>query len=363
MLLMKALRRLTRRPRPAALVGALLGLLIILSQSLLPCFAQFLPGDDRATGQQRPQHQQQGGPEAASRALCEAEPDRIFVQHILGTECIVYVMTAAPVETALAVFYFHGDLTARELQQPDFTQKHIARLRPALTAIAAREKVRFIYVARPGVLGSSGNHGGRWAAKEMLSMNAAVDVLKTRHGLQSIVVAGQSGGSTIAAAMLTLGRRDIACAVLGSGALMLTETVAHIRALSGAPPLPEAVLKRTYFDPGDRVPDITLQPSRRIFILGDPIDARTPFALQRQFADRLKAFGHHAVVVEVVARGETMHGVAHLTLPVAAHCALGLSDSEIIDALATAQVASPTPHDRPSPGLEGGARDTDHVPR
>ena len=305
-------------------------------------FAQRAPGEGAASPQ--PRHRQQGGPEATSRAKCEAEPYRVFVAHSLGTECIAYVITAPPAQPAPAVFYFHGDLTAREVQQPDFTQKHLARLRPALASIAEREKVRFIHVARPGVLGSSGNHGDRWTPREMLSMNAAVDAIKTRHGLTSIVVAGQSGGSTIAAALLTLGRRDIRCAVLGSGALMLTETVSHIRASSGAPPLPAATLKRLYFDPGDRVAGIPQLPERRIFVLGDPIDMRTPFALQRQFADRLKAFGHHAAVVEVAARGETMHGVAHLTLPAAAQCARGVADGEIVRSLAPVPAAETTGH-------------------
>ena len=336
-----------------AVLSLVWGLLLLAPQT---SFAQRTPGDGPVSPQ--PRHQQQGRPEAASRATCEAEPGRVFVAHTLGSECIAYIMTAAPAEPAPAVFYFHGDLTVREVQQPDFTRKHLARLRPVLGAIAERERVRFIYVARPGVLGSSGNHGGRWTPREMQSMNAAVDAIKVRHGLSAIVVAGQSGGSTIAAALLTLGRRDIQCAVLGSGALMLTETVAHIRASSGAPPLPEAVLKRLYFDPSDRVAGILQQPGRRVFVLGDPIDVRTPFGLQRQFADRLKAFGHHAVVVEVIARGEMMHGVAHLTLPVAAQCARGVGDSDIVRSLAA---PPPAAHD-PALGTTGRAPDPDLDP-
>ena len=54
-------------------------------------------------------------------------------------------------------------------------------------------------------------------------MNAVVDGLKARLGLDDLALAGQSGGAAIAAGLLTLGRKDVQCVVLGSG---VTEAVA-----------------------------------------------------------------------------------------------------------------------------------------
>ncbi len=357
----------------AALVGALLAGSAILCE---PALAQRWPEGGRDPGQvpghvpgrngnpttvTAPKHDNKGRPESLSRLTCEAKPDRVFVVHAQGSECIAIYPSPSPVAGAPTVIYFHGDLTAREVQVDGFTGAYLQRAQQALAAIAGREQASFVFVARPGVLGSSGNHGARWQLKEMLSMNAAIDAIKTRLGLTTIALAGQSGGSTIAAALLTLGRRDVTCAVFGSGALLLAETVSHLRDASGASPIGLDMLRRLYFDPSERISGIAQQPGRRIFVLGDPIDTRTPFDLQRRFAGRLTAFGHHAVTVEVTARGNGMHNVAHLTLPVAAKCARGIGDADIIQSLAPPQTgrsdanpaSSSTQHD-PAPASSNG---------
>ena len=50
---------------------------------------------------------------------------------------------------------------------------------------------------------------------EGITMNAAVDALKERHGYARVALAGQSGGARIVAQLLVLGRRDIVCAAMG----------------------------------------------------------------------------------------------------------------------------------------------------
>ena len=50
-------------------------------------------------------------------------------------------------------------------------------------------------------------------------MNAAVDMIKERYKIGRLAVAGQSGGGSVVASLLSLGRRDIACAAPASGAL------------------------------------------------------------------------------------------------------------------------------------------------
>ena len=335
-----------RRLQLHALVG-LIALYLGVAGCLGEARAQRAPGDTPPAVTVQPRHQPQGQAEAASRLACERETGRVFIAHADGRECIAYHLTPEPAGQREAVFYFHGDLTAREVQAPEFTAGYLARMRRALAAIAARENVPIVFVSRPGVLGSSGNHGARWQPREMLSMNAAVDAIKSRHAISTIVVAGQSGGSTIAAALLTLGRRDITCAVLGSGALLLAETVSHLRTSSGVSPSPLSLLRKVYFDPAEHIAGIAAQPGRRLFVLGDPRDLRTPFELQRRFASRMTASGHHAVAVEVPARGTAMHNVAHLTLPAAARCARGLSDQEILRGLAP----SPAPNGSDGTGL------------
>ena len=160
-------------------------------------------------------------------------------------------------------------------------------------------------------------------------MDGAVDALKARLGIQRVVLAGQSGGSTISAALLTLGRRDVACAVLGSGLLSVVEIEYAHRVRERLPEIQPALMSVHLFDPTDRLDWIERVQARRIFVLGDPTDVRTPFPQQRGFADRLRGLGHHAVSIEVKALGDLMHGVAHHTLPAAALCARGADDASI----------------------------------
>ena len=335
---------------PLRLQQALTALaLLCLSQ---PAAAQPAPDHGSSNGRpavERLQHLQQGPREAASRNLCEAEPDRVFVAHAEGSECIAYVATAAgrPSLATPTVFFFDGDVPVASARRPDFSAIHIGRMRATLEALAQGLRVRFVYVARPGVFGSSGDHGQRRRLKEMLSMNAAVDAIKARLGIDTIVLAGQSGGATVAAALLTLGRRDVVCAVLGSGGLLVTEDILHFRATSGEAPTAPALIKRTYFDPGDRIAGIARYSGRRIFIVGDPRDSVVPFQHQRMFAERLKAFGHAVVIVEIAAHGVNRHGVSHVTLPTAGRCALGADDAGIGDPVGPVQ-AAPSP---PPPAL------------
>ena len=267
--------------------------------------------------------------EGNSRQLCESIASRVFVRHDLGSACIAYYATPAQAQVRPAVVYFEGDVPAGDVLKPNFTRDYLANMRSVFQNFANRSGVRFVFIARPGVFGSSGNHAARRSANEMLTMNAALDAVKARLGLTDIVLAGQSGGSTVAAALLTLGRRDISCAVLGSGLLSVVEIEHAHRVREHLPTIGPALLQVLLFDPTDRLDWIERLQSRRIFILGDPTDTRTPFPQQRRFAERVHALGHHATAIEVVGQGELMHGVAHHTLPAAAQCARGADDTTI----------------------------------
>ncbi len=281
--------------------------------------------------------------EAKSRAMCEQNPDRIFVEHDLGTECIFYFATPGIPQHQTAVLYFEGDVPASELARPGYTQSYLADMRMVFQRLAAQSGVRIVFMARPGVFGSSGNHANRRSLAEMLAMNAAVDSLKARLALTDIVLAGQSGGSTIAAAMLTLGRRDVTCAVLGSGLLSVVEIEHAHRVKAGLPLVRPALLHLYLFDPTDRLEWIPAERQRRVFVLGDPADGRTPYTQQKRFAENLRALGHHAVEVEVQGLGDFSHSVAHYTLPAAAQCARGASDVAIQQQVAATRGAGKPP--------------------
>ena len=275
--------------------------------------------------------------EGNSKQLCETVPDRIFVRHDLGTACVAYYATSGRTQYRPAVVYFEGDVPAVDANKPNFARNYLANMRSVFQNLAERTGVRFVFIARPGLFGSSGNHAARRSAGEMMTMNAALDAVKARLKLTEIVLAGQSGGSTVGAALLTLGRRDVTCAILGSGLLSVVEIEHAHRVRERLPVIRPSVLQVLLFDPTDRLDWIERQQSRRIFVIGDPTDTRTPFPQQRSFAERVRALGHHAAAIEVKGQGDLMHSVAHHTLPAAALCARGSDDASIRKAVAPQQ--------------------------
>ena len=117
--------------------------------------------------------------------------------------------------------------------------------------------------------------------------------------------------------------------MLGSGLLSVVEIEHAHRVREHLPAIRPSVLQVLLYDPTDRLDWIQPLSSRRIFVLGDPTDSRTPFTQQRRFAERVHALGHHATAIEVNGQGELMHSVAHHTLPAAALCARGADDATI----------------------------------
>lgn len=266
--------------------------------------------------------------EAGSRALCESRTDRILVSHRLGTECIAFFVTRGHEGDTRAVIFFDGDLRPEKMSD-EVQARILSAQQNHLQRLADSTGTRFIAVSRPGILGSSGNHAERRKTAEMLSVNAAVDLLKARLGLDRIGVAGQSGGSTVAAALLTMGRTDIACAVLGSGNLAVVDRHVERAAQEGRKLNREAVA-RAFYDPLAHVEGIVADAGRRIFVLGDPKDQVTPFALQQRFAGSVRALGHHVEAVPISGMGLENHGSVHRALPAVAQCMAGRPDEFIV---------------------------------
>src|SRR5437899_4341002 len=100
-------------------------------------------------------------------------------------------------------------------QHGDVNTDDLARTADAFSKMA---KTTAIYLARIGVDGTSGNHVFRKTLLELHLMNAALDAIKQRYSFEGFHLAGQSGGSTLVTA-LAAGRRDVNCAVSGSGRL------------------------------------------------------------------------------------------------------------------------------------------------
>lgn len=260
-----------------------------------------------------------------TRPECVGTGDRIWLAHNSGNDCVTVIVPSAlkgeGKTSETAIIFIDGDVPVEDQNATgdERTRRTYATITETLTA---KFTTPVLVLARPGVLGSSGahNYGGR--RDDVTVMDAAVDELKRRYGIKRLVMAGQSGGSRMIAQLLVLGRRDINCAVLGSGAYDTPNVSTNIMGDPG----------KRYLVPMRHASEIQAVRDRRIFVVGDPKDTVTPFREQKAWADKLVELNHHAILVETEARGDKNHGASRQTLEAAGLCAKGAPDSEIITA-------------------------------
>jgi hypothetical protein len=263
-----------------------------------------------------------------ARAQCEAASQTLWL-NVHGRDfCVRYYLSTAGGEGLRPVVFLQGDqlgTLSRKTrawidtsEAKDVDTDDITRIADAFSKIA---KTTAIYLARIGVDGTSGNHTSRRTVLELDLMNAALDGIKRRHGFEGFHLAGQSGGSRIASGLIGL-RRDISCAVLGSGSL------AQAGAKSSDP-------GRSDFDPTQNIPQLVQFRFMRLFLITDKMDKKVPAAQQTGFIDRLRRAGRKVPQLFVEATDDNRHGVLVYTELAIAGCVLDRSDEEISRAVST----------------------------
>jgi pimeloyl-ACP methyl ester carboxylesterase len=183
-------------------------------------------------------------------------------------------------------------------------------------------KTTAIHLARIGVAGTSGHHVFRKTLLELHLMNAALDAIKQSHGFEGFHLVGQSGGSIVVTGLAGL-RRDIGCAVMGSGRLATRHDTG-----SKDP-------ARTLIDPPRFIPSIAQNRALRFMVVTDPADLNVPLRQQTAFVEEMRRAGRDIPQYFVAAIDEYHHGVVEYAQLVTAGCALGRSDAEIATAVAT----------------------------
>lgn len=266
--------------------------------------------------------------EKIDRAKCVGTGDRLWLTHAEGFDCItVFAPLAADRKGDTAIVFFDGDIPIEEQTSTRETQMRASYQRLVQT-LTDRHKVPVYVVARPGVLGSSGSHSAGGRRDEGQVIDVALEEIKRTFGMKSFVFAGQSGGARIIAQVLTLGRRDIVCAIMGSGAYDVPRLKSGERTFTNI----FGDAGRRYLIPMRQIADIPVVASRRLFVLGDPRDQITPFLEQRAWTESLVRLGHHAVLIEGQATDDKFHGMTEKALAAAGLCAQGRPDAEIVAA-------------------------------
>lgn len=268
---------------------------------------------------------------AELKDACEIADHHVWVQVDGRGDCIAFHPTAGLSGAKQAVFYFEGDIPASYRHNRRGLSRHLASLRRTLDGLARTYNVPYVLVARPGTFGSTGSHEDRRKVREYQLMRQAIEGIRTRFEIGEVSLAGQSGGATIAGALLTLGLTGVRCVAPASGGFDLSAMLDWHASRRGYPPthreLPASISES--LSVMDRLGNVRVEARRRIFVIGDKDDKVTPFDQQRRFAEALKEAGHHAELVEAEASGPEQHGLALTALRVVGLCASGASDVDI----------------------------------
>jgi hypothetical protein len=263
---------------------------------------------------------------------CDATAQTFWLNLHGRDYCVRYYLSTAGGEGRRPVVFLQGDQLGKfnvktwtwidTSEAKDMDTDDIVKMTDGFSKAA---KATAIYLARIGVDGTSGNHMARKTLLELELMNAALDSLKQRYGYEGFHLAGQSGGSKIVAGLIGL-RRDVECAVMGSGPL-----VAPDDRKSTDP-------GRTAFDATEHIAQVAQNRSLRPILVTDKADKTVPLVQQTGYADRLRKAGRQVPELFVEAPETTdakHHGVAGYTELVTGGCVLGRTDDEIARAVGT----------------------------
>jgi hypothetical protein len=239
-------------------------------------------------------------------------------------DCIAYYAGGLEAHNPKAIIFFQGDLINRQWDafgntisqsvDPKYAKDSPTHEADLAGRWAARLGVPYIFLARPGTFGSSGDHKERRRLREVLLVDAAISAIKQRHQIESLILVGQSSGGHLVGAMMAT-RHDISCAVATSGVTAVRRRVELLHWPA------DATGFRDYWDPADHVGEIKAAPGLRIFVVGDPADLNVPFLAQTYWFDLLKNRGLDATLITGAAAGPEHHRLAKTGRTIAGLCA------------------------------------------
>jgi pimeloyl-ACP methyl ester carboxylesterase len=264
-------------------------------------------------------------------AQCAATPNTVWVQVASGGHCIRYYVSTSGGQGDVPVVWLSGDKLGRynfrtrsfegAPNQRDVPTEMLQRKADNLSKQAG---TTVIYLARPGLDGSSGFHGYRRSWLELYVLNAALDEIRKRHGYRGFHLAGQSGGAGLVVGLVII-RSDIACAVPGAGPLALRRTRQH----------PDRL--HEHFNPVREAPLIARRTQTRLIVVTDPQDQVAAGEQQHEFVRAVRGAGGRVEHFLVQAADEKRHAVAVYTRRAVALCVRGAPGETIAAELNTLQ--------------------------
>lgn len=254
---------------------------------------------------------------------CPESNGYLWVIHELGSDCVRYQASEALHGNRGVVIYFSGDRdNLLNLPIDAIRNNTVSQREKVASNLSAKLGVPVILVGRPGTYGTSGDHRLRLREREFVILKAAVDRLRDRYALTDMTLFGHSGGATAAAALMTLGVKNVRCVIMTSGAFGLLER-SRRRALAAGREFDPASRPKLY-DPLEFVEKIPRMKNQKIYILGNERDIVTPFDLQQRFYSALRDAGHDVELRNVNAASPRFHDLDEsATNQVVSSCSAG----------------------------------------
>ncbi|MFK3781712.1 alpha/beta hydrolase family protein [Agrobacterium sp. NPDC089420] len=264
---------------------------------------------------------------------CAAIPNGLWIEMDGKGDCIRYYPQAlADGENQTVLVYFGGDVMLRNSKGVRFITDSYVRQSPASIATEMAEWAQkaghpVIFMARPGIYGSSGDHNNRRHLHEITLMNRALDLIREKHKISSFILTGHSAGGQIVAGLMNK-RRDISAAIITSGLVSVKQVSAFWERRRR---LPGKLLYNAaaFYDPIDEIDRIQTDPRPDIYFLSDPEDRAVPFFSQLFYVRRLRAAGFEPHHIYVQATDRQRHILAYHGRLAAALVAQGRSQVEI----------------------------------
>lgn len=232
----------------------------------------------------------------ASKDFQAQVPDSVWVEYAGSGECMRYYAHGfGEGEHDTVLVYLSGDtllidnkgtrkiVTSYETASP-------AQLQNTMQVWSAQGNVPAIFLARPGMYGSSGSHHLRRHEQEITLVDLALTAIKERYSIKCFVLAGQSGGGMVAASLLSK-RSDLRAVVLSSALLSVARTAAYWEFQRDIP-MRYLYDAKGFYDPLENVAQFQESLGTPIYILSDPRDRAVPFSIQMGFVNALRDAGH-----------------------------------------------------------------------
>jgi pimeloyl-ACP methyl ester carboxylesterase len=280
-----------------------------------------------------------------TQAECAALPGAVWAAVDQQGECIRYYHSTAGGSGSEVVVFFSAEVASTnargEVKPYDFYVKQSpAALQERIAGWSRNLRMPYLYLARPGSYGSSGEYARRRTPREIDLVSAALDAIKSRHGYTRLHLAGSSEGGHAAAALLAR-RTDLGCVVLASSLLSVRSGLAE----SGWDQ--DVTGNKHPVDPVALVDQVVKRPGLRIMVVTDPDDIVISARSQTAYVRRASAAGLPVQQIFAAATDSGAHGLWRAGLLVATDCARGVKDDAIVSKYQNKMPETPPDADDP----------------